>query len=577
MQESLRRVKKRLDDITTEKDDESTKRLNELYKKMTDEYLITGKTVSSIFEQYKKRGLLGELEFGDVLDGIIGEITPQVTAVYGTSNIIELKEHEKECRIVDLTLQEYEEAQINGNNISNERLRNENPKSIQKFKKDEEKRAKELQYFKNYLILKRNLNPNKKFWNPDELIGEEINPEEIGNKTVKNNSLEQVLRNRDNVNRDRNAIIRLCKEQRISSNEAAQQYFSENPKALENYTKKEREVLTGNQDKTKKNVKENKTLQQINAVLIDRNYKSMKKIAEKLDELRKKEELEIKGGNSKKIEKIKLKIQKLENKYQKIEKSNQKLEKAKTEKTAEDILNNKVSELDGKIVFKRYLETKKTALELYEEYVDKGIKITFDEILGAIESEAKGYMNNHDIINLITLERSTFLKRGQMEFWNEHKLIAERNNNLSDTRKCQEKIRNIQNELDVGNFVRDRYKESLIKRTGMVRSDHQKQDISFEKRDNEIVTEESKGNPDKLGAKKQLEPQKMEVENLKVVPGIIPNVKAIAKKGNVTRTTIQSVFSKLFSLRKEKEDASKGITETKDDKKDVTIDQEMMQ
>ena len=182
-------------------------------------------------------------------------------------------------------------------------------------------------------------------------------------------------------------------------------------------------------------------------------------------------------------------------------------------------------------------------MELYEEYVDKGIKITFDEILGAIESEAKGYMNNHDIINLITLERSTFLKRGQMEFWNEHKLIAERNNNLSDTRKCQEKIRNIQNELDVGNFVRDRYKESLIKRTGMVRSDHQKQDISFEKRDNEIVTEESKGNPDKLGAKKQLEPQKMEVENLKVVPGIIPNVKAIAKK-----ETLQGLQYNLFFL-----------------------------
>ena len=458
---SLRRTERKLENLTYVQNGEPEVGRNDLYKKMADEYLVKGVTISAIYEKYKKKSTIEGLEFVDVLDGVFEELSKDVSSVWSEGSVDKLKKYEYECRIIELTLKEYTDAQEKGNTIKDTMYRNENMKSVSDFNAEIEKGKKDFADLKKHLIKQRNLNPNKKFWDPTELLEE---PEEIEIGTGKTESLEQILKNRDNVNRDRNAIIKLSKEQKISSNEAAKQYFSENPEALKSYTKEERKVLLGKQKTQAKVLKKNRFVQYLKDLTIDRNSKAMTRIGQELQELQEwMDKAETKSESMTVLQDKKKRMQFLEARYKKIEKSNERLTHSNKKKTAADILEDKRNELNKKEMFRNYLNNKKTAFEIHQELVNAGNNISFEEVLNVIKVEAKKYLLLKDVEELMRAEKTTYEEMSRMKIHKKEMAIAQRNGDTNRVESHANKINDIRTKLEACDVVRNSYKSNLLK------------------------------------------------------------------------------------------------------------------
>ena len=63
------------------------------------------------------------------------------------------------------------------------------------------------------------------------------------------------------------------------------------------------------------------------------------------------------------------------------------------------------TDLDRTIIFREYIQSGKTATDLYKELTAKGETISFDDIIYAITKESKGYISANNLRDLIKGEK----------------------------------------------------------------------------------------------------------------------------------------------------------------------------
>ena len=518
-----RAIARRVENIKFEKDDETIIARQALYKDLTDEYLATGTTISKLYEKYKNTARLDGIEYEDIFDGIIAELSKDASISFGEAGMLDLKKYEQECRTIDLTFQSVKELeQIAKAKNKKSVLTKRNSDKINELKESQEKDALKFEKLKARLIVKRGIDPNDKKWQEDTV---DVRREDVD---IQNMSLEEILANRNNVSRDRNAIIRMAKEKDISTNDAAKEYFSEHPEALDSYTKKERDILLGKKQTKDPKVKKNSILKRINGMLLIRNEKSMERLSEDMARTQLLiNKLENEPYEASRLAEERRKMDSYIAKMGHLKRSAEKLREKRTKndsKDAADIFEEKGNKLDRTIIFREYIQSGKTATDLYKELTAKGEMVSFDDIIYAITKESKGYISANNLRDLIRGEKNIFAETVLMESAMAKSEYLRKKDNTVLALDYDKKVERIQKRIAISKREPFFIKKEVGIKMGLIKSEE------------EIMLEnESIYSPRGAETNNQTSSPGIQVEDIKVTKGIIPNIKALCKRAKVTR------------------------------------------
>lgn len=548
--------------------DEKQKR-KDVYKELTDEYLATGATISEIYEKYRDSELLIGMDFYDVLDGVLKEVKPSKDTLSNRKNMKVLRKHEMECRVNELSMVELDKARENiPLEVRSGIMEEVNVRHLINYKNSEDKRNEKLLEFKKNIVEKRGINTEDKKWKEVKAATKNRNRKQ---RKKEEKTSEEVIKARNDVIKDRKEIIKIMNDEGISTEEAIKKYFTENPNALKNYSAQEQKEMFG-EDKQGNEIS-NLFLEKQLGVQLDRDSKSIGMLALKIEKCKRKlEQLELTdSADIEIIDKMK-EIENLTSKYHKIEKSMNKRLSITEEQKKNDIFANKEKSLAKEAIFKKYIESGKNAIDIFKEIEEEGnsYKFSFADVLSFIEDGGKGILAPNDLKKLIDNERSIYVASRKIEIY-DRKKETKSESEESWGQYYNKKIEAQGNEISKREKIANSYKNKLARRLGVKKSDKLETiaDLEVEsgEQDVDVVKEQQESSDNN-----QIEISELKVEQIKTTSGIIPNVKAIAKKGRVTKTSLKEVFSKISRLNKEKSSISKATDGNRANDKDVEQD-----
>ena len=579
----LKATKKRLKNLTiiTKKGKEDEKQKNQIFEEITTEYIKTGRTISDIFEQYKKEGKIKNLDFEDVLIGFEKNLKKEIGAGFSEEDVTKIIDNEKKCRLFELTLGEYENVTAGIIN-KNEEFEKEQKDEISAERERLYEERNKLNKQRDILLKKKNLTPNEK-----------RNSVQIGEKNtiVRNNiqrvpkSMELAKQEKDTVKKDISEIVKIKRELGISLSEASKKYFEENPEKLKLYSESEQLVLTGkNMDEVNRNnivFKRRMKNYERNSNTIDKYKFKMRELSEMRDSLK---------GNpdkAKELAKIERKIKLNGKKMRTLLRIKVKKEHKMEGKTVKDILLERRVKADQEMMFAEFMETGKSVYEVYMAHYGKengGNGQTYEDVFEKIMEEAKKYLHSDEITRLVDSENKIY-ERYQKQ---------ENSKQQSNNEMGSKKIDDATNEKKDSNRVNSWNVRSLIiKRAGMYINPEYLQELeneninqTQEEHDNDIDKivegttqgEKSLENQSQTANKAGIEIGKIEVKPKKKIK-TIGFFKKLFTKNGVTKSSMKEEMNTITALAQEIGNLEKndGQDENENSKKCKAIDDALVQ
>ena len=568
------RIKKTLhknnDQVLTEED---SKKRNELFHEITNEYLATGRNFSTLYKITKDNPLIQDMSFEEFFDRIIEDLKSNSKgSKEENSAITGIIEIEREDRI-NYKLAEQLGAARNNLQLETGDIKKRIEEYDINYESDCKNFINENKYRrvqnKSILCQKRGLD-QKNYESQFKLEKKSVD------------ECEQAISEFNCVIRDRQEIIKLAKECNISKEEAAQKYFAENTEARNHYNKKEQKFLFDEKNKTIRN----KFITRLKTVIINRKEKAIEKTKEALKNVR--EDIELESGNIynsigladalKKESDLKRKLKKLENKQKR-------RKRLRDGKNAFDIVDDKNKKIFEKNILKMF-EDGKSAAEILKTLEENGNEydFSFEEVLNTIVSGNKKNLTIKDIKILTKNEKEIYdasikkyaaeKKLQNVKAWLEEKVIEK---NEDKTKNSLESY--LKDWEQYHSFKIDKFNEDLEKKkpeTQKIREKIKKRKEFFfrirniskkEKNENESQkTPVQKQQPDNSKSSEIIEEpteQQIEAEEMTVPPKLQFDFKAIASRGNVTHSSMKESAEEMISL-KSKEDKEQDSIKHKD-------------
>ena len=568
------RIKKTLhknnDQVLTEED---SKKRNELFHEITNEYLATGRNFSTLYKITKDNPLIQDMSFEEFFDRIIEDLKSNSNgSKEENSAITEIIEIERKDRIY------YKLAEQLGAARNNLQLETGDiKKRIEEYDINYESDCKnfinENKYRrvqnKSILCQKRGLD-QKNYESQFKLEKKSVD------------ECEQAISEFNCVIRDRQEIIKLAKECNISKEEAAQKYFAENTEARNHYNKKEQKFLFDEKNKAIRN----KFITRLKTVIINRKEKAIEKTKEALKNVR--EDIEQESGNIynsisladalKKESDLKRKLKKLENKQKR-------RKRLRDGKNAFDIVDDKNKKIFEKNILKMF-EDGKSAAEILKTLEENGneYEFSFEEVLNTIVSGNKKNLTIKDIKILTKNEKEIYdasikkyaaeKKLQNVKAWLEEKVIEKNEDKTKESLESYLKDWEQYHSLKIDEFNKDLEKKKP--ETQKIREKIKKRKEIFyrirniskkEKNENESQkTPVQKQQPDNSESSEIIEEpteQQIEAEEMTVPPKLQFDFKTIARRGNVTHSSMKESAEEMISL-KSKEDKEQDSIKHKD-------------
>ncbi len=528
---------------------DAQKKYDKFFERITPIYLSSNSngSISNLYERLKDNSTVKELEleFEDFVIGIEKNLRKdQDKFLMSYIEIDYLIEQERKVRRFDLFNKTIEEAKRNGNKITDEYV-------LRDSKKEEERVRRECEKYKKIFANRR------KITQKDDSITEKRN--KIGSRKSSPEKLENdIVR----ISNDRKEIIRISKEFGISTDEAAQKYFSENENALKLYTKRERKILA-KEEGDKKRIVKPQVLKKLRIFRKEKNEQLIEKYTSEIEYLTK----QIEIGDESSIA-LDAKIQLLNRANEKLLKAQRrkiKLEKQMSSKTATGILDNKEQKEVEKKIFESYLKEGKTAVEFLKQLNENesGKRLNIEEILKIIENGARKYLTAEVLHNFIVNERTALKNTALIEALKIKKDNAEKQGLTDLALMYGEKLTTIEEsqalcESSIAEkrnllLVRMGLKANEIGRTEGATQTQETAQIpdSGESKTSSAIDLNQTQEEQERGNKNSLAVEELEVTGAEIG---VESLKKIAKKNKVTPKRIKEAFSKIAGLRKSKQE-----------------------
>lgn len=502
------------------------------FKNMTNLYLSSNSktTLSKLYEKHKENPKLKEVSFEEFLIEIEENLKSDITNYSDLWDIEKLIKAERTFRKTELLEGLITEARKNGNRITEETY-------LEEVKKEETNARKIADNMKAKFALKRGIETGKDI----------IKDDKRHIKFFSEISLETDL---EKISNDRIQILVMSKRLGISTDQAAKKYFEENKENLYTYTKRERDVLTGNLRAVDKNGKISTVLKQLRGFMSERNDRLISLYVSETDELSKKLAM-ITNTDSKKTDKMLNELLKLRKKIKKAEERKEKLEKKQNKFRTKDVvsvLERKEKMANEKEIFANYIQSGKSAMEFLEELNSNKENCAIDKesLLRIICDNARKYLTPEELGIFIDNERTIFNNKKLIGVLKEKIEIAQGFNAVSNAEFYKNKVTKIEGNQKKLFESTGKSREKLLKRMGLVTENSENNNINKTGRE-EYSVDQTENKMETVELQKKLTVEQLDID------GVKPNVKAIAKKGKVTISRVKKVFAKIVGLRKAKE------------------------
>lgn len=531
--QELRVIEKENDELENKLSPEIKDKRKEFFKKLTDDFITTGKTMSEIYEELMEDPDFDpedfeydKFEFEDVMDGIMDSLNGNVESLLGEERFKDLKENELIYRQFDILEKNF--------NVAMEDLDEKSDEFFNSYAKEKINRRKVTDKARLYFAGKRGFGVNS--------LAININYETKMLKPKKPAiTSKMAIEERNKVSNDRNQIIKLSREQEISPSEASKIYFTQNPEALNSYSKKERKILLGETKNHSAILDSSKFLSFLKKIVLRYNDRALKYVALEIDRNQKILNEYENDPHHPKVYADAVKLaEKLNIRMKKLEESSRKLSDDKKTRTASDVIIEKEEKANKKVILSEYVKSGKSAIEIYRDIEANGNKFgyTFENVLDFIEEESKSYMTKSERKGFRKTEESIQQISIKLESFKSKKEQADNNETLKDWSTFYEKeIAKLEGEIAQERANSETYKNKIARRIGIKRETNtQTLNDEFQQEDGKV---EQNNAP-------------LVAENIQMQEGIIPNVKKIAQKSRVTTSKVRDAFAKIKSFWKDR-------------------------
>lgn len=516
-----------------------------VFTKIMTKYLLSksNPTISQLYEQYKEYPIIKkyEIEFEDFLVGIEQTLRSHSKIVGDNQYIDEIIRAERTLRKSELLEKSLNAARNSGNKVLEE-------DALNSFNKDVNKAKESIKECKSKYANRFFKNIEKSRNDVDTVIGKiEITPIQLETDIVR-------------ISKDRKQIIKISEELGISTDEAAEKYFSEHNESLALYTKKEKRILFGSNKEI--NQKAGKTLKKLGSFMKTKNDTLIDIYTRRVEEITQ----NISQGN--------YSPQKFESEWKKLEKAKANLERAQSRVPKIERMQ-KVNSTMGvfekrerkefeRSIFSSYLNSGKSAFEFLEDFKNSGNEsfLNKTELLNIIANGSRKYMIPNELGDFIANEKTIFYDVNLLEKLKIKKESAEKQGLTAWVESCDKKIKKIEENLEECKRRTAQTRETVLRRIDpQVRGTRETVDEQVNSQShvdinqNEMNTNPLNENFNEGQTKENISTptQGIEVATIKTDEGIKPNITVIAKKNKVTHSRIKDTFSKIMRLRKSKE------------------------
>ncbi|MBQ7410223.1 MAG: hypothetical protein IJW20_02455 [Clostridia bacterium] len=464
--QDLKKISSRLKRKSTEKlGFQMNNELKELLDKEKERYIATGISVSDIFEEIKDEDVAEGLEFEEVLDYMLNGLNKYlpVTENSGHSNILTMKELEKDIRVISLTINIYEQRKSKSDDSDEFKVvRSQNARYISELKEELKAKQSSVQKMKNQIVESKGIDASKY-------------REEEGKRTKKTKDeqsqipSEVAIKDKNRISRDRNEIIRLTKSEGISMSEATQKYFEENPGRIKKYSIEEQEILLGTQNVENDAKRKNGISKLWKNMLRGRYTQTITSLEHEIMEYQWVRDAAITSDIvDTRLSEILKKIAQKERNLAKAKRNDAKLDTNNGKNDIESVMKQKEKEATLEIAFRKYFESGMTVDELLDDMQKNGNAENIDkyDILEEINQKGTRYISQTKVEEIIENEQkiSDFeLEIKALEILKEN---AKRHGRIDLIESHKEKIKSIRNSIEEVKKSMEKTKSTVARKIG---------------------------------------------------------------------------------------------------------------
>lgn len=545
-----------------------------ILKDAVEEYIVTDRSLSEIYERIKDDPNLVGVSFEDVLQNVKKELSQ----VLDKKELKELIKVEREINVLDETLRINEEIENNATDRKkSEVIREVNKGHKDKIRDDKAKMIAIAKSHKGKYISEKQIDAEKIAQKYKDVVtpqSQTKSQDDVGKQKKREESVETVMQKRNQVNNDRNNILKLAKENGISFADAAKQYFSENSDLLQNYSAKERSVLLG-EGKKQSHTSRNGIGTYFRKILTSRNSRAIESLTvEKVKVAKTIEEEKGTGYDVLTLKDALIKSAEIEEKLRTLRRQ-QKLLTPKKSRTPEDILNEKNRKATIDLAYQRFIDSDLSVTEIFREIEAEGNEygITIKDILKTVKKKNIEYLDGTDTNKLNNSENEIrkalteidALKIKKMNLKGDASRSTEYDDRIQKLMETIEKNRVLSKEVKTSVAVRRGFvsaKSVEKSRYGDVDKDNvgNAGPIENKQEDGKVVNNEGlpkEQNEAREQVDSEKKPTSLELSDISVKPTITPNVKEIAKKSKLTSGKVKDALSRIVNIRISKK-ATKG-------------------
>lgn len=500
------------------------------YTEFTKKYLSTELSISQIYEQFRKEDPNSELKFNDMLEGIVSCLEKFSDSPRANYTLESIRDVEKQKRVYEQVMNSINIAKRTSKLVGG--LNDQENRMILDELKEIDKRDIST------------INEVKKAWIKITKIDIEKYQAEHENSVEENNNADivnELENNRDRITRDRNQVIRLSKELGISTDEAAKKYFEENPQFLKQYSVKERKILLGKNQKENEEIEISKALKKlgsfikiINNKIINISKVDRQALLEKIERIKNSKDISFPYE----LRQAMKNLERTEKKIKICENINARLNEGPKKKNASEVFDSKSSKEKEKEIFEEYLTSGKSATEILSELNKEENKYNIKDIIKIIANGSKKYLRKEELKKLIKSEKSIHEKTIELNAIEQNKKNAEEKGLTDWVTDFENKINDLNSDLEVNKNRTITYKERMRRRSKTTVDKTNNVDDKNQS-SQKVSLPEDENKPQSTNG--------IETGNIKT-DGKKHDIIAIAQKKNVTSSKIGKMFAKIKDL-----------------------------
>lgn len=565
--QDLKKISSRLKRKSTEKlGFQMNNKLKELLDKEKERYIATGISVSDIFEEIKDEDVAEGIEFEEVLDYMLNGLNKYlpVTESSGHSNILTMKELEKDIRVISLTINIYEQRKTKSDASDEFKVvRSRNARYISELKKELEAKQNSIQKMKNQIVESKGIDTSKY-------------REEEGKRTKKTKDeqsqipSEVAIKDKNRISRDRNEIIKLTKSEGISMSEATQRYFEENPGRIKKYSIEEQEILLGTQNIGNDAKRKNGISKLWKNMLRGRYTQTITSLENEIKEYQWVRDAAITSDIvDTRLSEILKKIAQKERNLAKAKRNDAKLDTNNGKNDIESVMKQKEKEATLEIAFRKYFESGMTVDELLDDMQKNGNAENIDkyDILEEINQKGTRYISQTKVEELIENEQriSDFkLEIKALEILKENAKLQGR---IDLIESHKEKIENIRNSIEEIKRSMETTKATVARKIGYWTEIEAQQQEGSEIEGSEVKIQSTESVPQAEITAPWLSTTSIKAETIEVADdnsqGQIIDVAKVAKKGKTQMSDVKEAASGIKDIKTIKAKSAEQTTDNK--------------